>query len=78
MLAAPPSWTRKAERIVGLAQPFLDQTFVGQRLHLARDPRRIGEDAAHREHHQRADAVLPRDRKHVLRAPWCIMWKPTM
>ena len=56
---------QEAERIVGRAEPWLDQTLGGERLHLAGDPRRIGKNAAHREHDQRADALLARRRKHV-------------
>lgn len=56
---------QKAERIVGLAEPFLDQALLRQLTQFAGDAWRIGKNAAHREHDQGADAVFARHRKHV-------------
>jgi hypothetical protein len=57
---------QEAQRIVALTEPFLDQALRGELLHLARDARRICEDAPHREHQKRADPLLARHRKHVV------------
>ena len=63
-LLAPLSTDEKAERVGVVGERLRHQAIGGQLAHRRGEPPWLREDVAHREHHQRADAVLPGQREH--------------